>query len=47
VYFGYKTDTVLVLLLGGYKKGQQKDIIKAKEYWREYLSPKRGKNEKA
>ena len=43
VYFGYKTDTVLVLLLGGYKKGQQKDIDKAKEYWHEYLSLKRGK----
>lgn len=43
VYFGYKTDKVLVLLLGGYKKGQQKDIDKAKEYWHEYLSLKRGK----
>ncbi len=43
VYFGYKTDTVLVLLFGGYKKGQQKDIDKAQEYWREYLSLKRGK----
>ena len=43
VYFGYKTDNVLVLLCGGYKKGQQRDIEKAKEYWHEYLSPKRGK----
>jgi len=43
IYFGYKTDTVLVLLLGGHKKGQQKDIDKAQKYWREYLSPKRGK----
>ena len=43
VYFGYKTDKVLVLLLGGYKKGQQKNIDKAKEYWNEYLSPKRSK----
>ena len=30
IYFGYKTDTILVLLFGGYKKGQQKDIDKAK-----------------
>jgi putative addiction module killer protein len=43
VYFGYKTDKVLILLLGGCKKGQQKDIDKAKEYWHEYLSQKRGK----
>lgn len=43
IYFGYKTDTVLVLLFGGHKKGQQKDIDKAQEYWCEYLSLKRGK----
>jgi len=43
IYFGYKTDTVLVLLFGGHKKGQQKDIDKAQEYWREYLSLKGGK----
>ena len=43
IYFGYKTDTVFVLLFGGHKKGQQKDIDKAQEYWREYLSLKRGK----
>lgn len=43
IYFGYKTDTVLVLLFGGHKKGQQKDIDKAQGYWREYLSLKRGK----
>ena len=45
-YFGYKTDTLLILLFGGYKKQQQKDINKAKEYWKDHLSPKRGKNEK-
>ena len=43
IYFGYETDKMLILLLGGYKKGQQKNIDKAKEYWREYISPKRGK----
>jgi putative addiction module killer protein len=42
IYFGYKTDAALVLLFGGHKKRQQKDIDKAHEYWREYLSLKRG-----
>jgi putative addiction module killer protein len=43
VYFGFKTDTFLILLFGGNKKGQQRDIDKAKEYWRDHLSLKRGK----
>lgn len=43
VYFGYEGNTILLLLCGGYKKGQQKDITKAKEYWRDHLSLKRGK----
>jgi putative addiction module killer protein len=43
VYFGFKIDTFLLLLLGGYKKSQQKDINKAKEYWNEHLSLKRVK----
>ena len=43
IYFGYETDKMLILLLGGYKKGQQKNIDKAREYWREYISQKRGK----
>lgn len=46
LYFGYETDKTLILLLGGYKKGQQKDIGKAKEYWSEYLLQRRGKYEK-
>lgn len=41
IYFGFKKDTFLIFLLGGSKKGQQKDIDKSKEYWKEYL--KRGK----
>ena len=43
IYFGYQAETNLVLLLGGYKKGQQKNIDKAKEYWREYFSQRKGK----
>lgn len=46
VYFGYKIETCLLLLFGGYKKSQQKDIHKSKEYWKDHLSIKRGKNEK-
>ena len=29
-------DRVILLLVGGTKKGQQKDIDKAKEYWQDY-----------
>src|SRR5271156_5100375 len=43
LYFGCKKNTSLILLLGGYKKGQQKDINKAKEYWLDHLSVKIGK----
>jgi len=43
IYFGYETDTNLILLLGGYKKGQQKNIDKAKEYWREHSSHRKEK----
>lgn len=46
MYFGYEADEILLLLYGGYKKGQQKDIDKAKEYWRDHLLQKRGKDEK-
>lgn len=43
VYFGFKTNVTLLLLFGGYKKAQQKDINKAKEYWLDHISLKRGK----
>jgi len=46
IYFGLETETFMILLLGGSKKGQQKDINKSKEYWKDHLSMKRGKNEK-
>lgn len=38
IYFGFKTNRSLLLLFGGSKKSQQKDINKAKEYWEEHLS---------
>ena len=43
VYFGFKRDAFLIFLLGGYKKGQQRDVNKAKEYWLDHLSIKRGR----
>ena len=43
VYFGQIGDEVILLLAGGAKKTQQRDIKKAKQYWYDY---KRGhKNE--
>ena len=43
VYFGLETDTFMILLLGGSKRGQQKDINKSIEYWKDHLLRKRGK----
>lgn len=36
VYFGDLDDNNLVLLYGGIKSAQSRDIKKAKEYWQEY-----------
>jgi putative addiction module killer protein len=40
VYFGFdKTkNRMIVLLAGGSKRTQVKDIVKAKKYWQDYLS---------
>lgn len=38
VYFGFENDALLLLLLGGAKSGQQKDIDKAIGFWRNHLS---------
>jgi putative addiction module killer protein len=38
IYFGEDGDTVVVLLNGGDKGRQTKDIETAKAYWKEYLS---------
>ena len=37
VYFGQDKDVLIVLLCGGDKKSQQKDIAMATLYWQEYL----------
>jgi putative addiction module killer protein len=36
VYFAFVGATVVLLLCGGDKSGQAKDISRAKEYWRRY-----------
>lgn len=38
VYFGEDGETIVVLLCGGDKSTQKKDIVQAKAYWKEYLS---------
>ena len=38
IYFGEENQKLLILLLGGDKKTQSKDINKAVEYWRDYKS---------
>ncbi len=41
VYFGKDGDTLIILLGGGTKKRQQKDIETAQDLWREYKQRKR------
>ncbi len=36
IYFGRKDQTIVVLLIGGSKGSQSRDIIKAQNYWLEY-----------
>jgi len=40
VYFGKDGDTLVILLCGGTKKRQSKDIEQAKAYWDEYKARK-------
>lgn len=37
IYYGHDGNELIVVLCGGAKGSQKKDISKAKEYWREYL----------
>jgi putative addiction module killer protein len=41
VYFGKDGDTLIILLGGGTKKRQQRDIEAAQDLWREYKRRKR------
>ena len=36
IYFGIEGKRLLLLLLGGNKSSQQKDIATAREYWQDY-----------
>ena len=36
IYFGQEQKTIMILLLGGDKSTQSRDIEKAKFYWRDY-----------
>lgn len=36
IYFGEDSNKIVVLLIGGDKSTQNKDIKKAKEYWKDY-----------
>ncbi len=41
VYFGRDGEVLVILLTGGTKKRQQRDIETAKEYWRDYKQTRR------
>jgi len=42
IYFGRDGDTLIILLAGGTKKRQQRDIEAAKQRWQEYKARRRG-----
>jgi putative addiction module killer protein len=46
IYFGFDGNTIIILLNGGDKDTQNRDIEKAKSYWKDYNRLKVGKNEK-
>ncbi len=43
VYFGRDGDVLVILLMGGTKKRQQRDIQDARAYWQDYKDRKRGR----
>mgnify|MGYP000963347741 CR=1 FL=1 len=45
IYFGKDGDTFVILLCGGDKSTQSKDITLAKAYWAEWLQDRGGKEE--
>ncbi len=38
VYFGIHHDDIIILLVGGDKGSQGRNIVKAKEYWADFLN---------
>lgn len=43
VYFGRDGEALVILLTGGTKKRQQRDIDAARAYWQDYKQGKRGR----
>ena len=43
IYFGKRDKKWIILLCGGDKSSQQRDIEKAKQYWEDYLRKKNAK----
>jgi putative addiction module killer protein len=41
IYFGQDGNTFVILLCGGTKKTQQKDIDRGKDFWQEYKARKK------
>lgn len=46
VYFGKEGNAIVILLVGGDKKSQSRDIIKAQRYWLDYKGQKDDKKKK-
>ena len=46
IYFGQDGETLVILLFGGTKKGQQEDIKAAKELWADYKVRKKAEADK-
>jgi putative addiction module killer protein len=44
LYFGRDGDRIVILLLGGTKKRQNRDIATAKSFWLDYKSRKPGRS---
>lgn len=40
IYYGKQGDEIVILLVGGDKRTQSRDIEKAKRYWRDYKGKK-------
>ena len=40
IYFGREGDAVIVLLCGGDKSTQRRDVVRARKYWKDHLSGK-------
>ena len=44
IYFGHDGDAIIILLSGGTKRRQQRDIEAAQACWRDYKQSKRARN---